>query len=324
MTGAVVVSSQTTSTRAANLLASFIVIPMAMLIQAESAIMFFAPDAEAAEGIGSLWAIIFGMMVVVVLLLRVGNSLFNREELLGRVIDQVNLKAAAVNLWRAVRGVDATGTPARTLIAWYRAGVMLSLRRTLPAVVVTIVVFLVALAGGFLLGQRPEWQLGLPADLPLANVTTEMGTAAEFFFGGQPAVFAIVVQNWRILAAAAVLASFTFGVGALILTPAVYVVLGYLFSQIFTAGYDPLPFLLAVLVHGVIEIPVIVLATASALRLGAVVTRVPAGMTVGQAWTQALGDTIRLWLSLILPGLIAAALIEAYITPLVVRAAFGG
>ncbi|MBZ0291186.1 MAG: ABC transporter permease subunit, partial [Anaerolineae bacterium] len=84
VTGAVVVSSQTTSTRAANLLASFIIIPMALLIQAESVIMFLAPDAESPSGISALWAIIVGMSVVTVLLLRVGNSIFNREELLGR------------------------------------------------------------------------------------------------------------------------------------------------------------------------------------------------------------------------------------------------
>ena len=41
VSGAVVVSSQTTSVRAANLLASFIVIPMALLIQGESVIMFW-------------------------------------------------------------------------------------------------------------------------------------------------------------------------------------------------------------------------------------------------------------------------------------------
>mgnify|MGYP002350421547 FL=1 len=39
--GAVVVSSQATSVRAANLLASFIIIPMALLIQGESIVMFW-------------------------------------------------------------------------------------------------------------------------------------------------------------------------------------------------------------------------------------------------------------------------------------------
>ena len=40
--GAVVISTQATSVRAANLLASFIIIPMAFLIQGESMVMFWA------------------------------------------------------------------------------------------------------------------------------------------------------------------------------------------------------------------------------------------------------------------------------------------
>lgn len=82
--------------------------------------------------------------------------------------------------------------------------------------------------------------------------------------------------------------------------------------------------LAAILPHGIIEIPVIVLATAAALRLGAVITRPPRGYTVGHAWTVAFGDTIKIALGLILPGLVLAALIEATITPAVVRAALGG
>ena len=322
--GAVVISSQTTSTRAANLLASFIVIPVAILIQGESAIMFLAPDAESPSGIGALWAIIVGMIIVVVLLLRVGNSIFNREELLGRTIDEVNLKRSFQTIWRQVLAVDAQGTRARNLVEWYRRGIPLSVKRLRSAVIVTVFVFLVAIGAGYLLGQSPDWQLGLPSDLPLARVSTEMGPAAQYFWGEQPAIVAIVLQNWRILAAASILAVFSFGVGALMLTPAVYFVLGYLFSQIVAAGYNPFPFSLAVLTHGIIEIPVIVLATASALKLGAIVTRLPQGMTLGQAWSQALGDAIKLWLAVLLPGLFLAAFIEAYITPLVVRLALGG
>src|SRR5688572_25640122 len=57
VTGAVVVSSQTTSTRAANLLASLIIIPMTLIINAEAIIIFVAPDAKSSFGIGALWLI---------------------------------------------------------------------------------------------------------------------------------------------------------------------------------------------------------------------------------------------------------------------------
>ncbi len=323
VTGAVVVSSQTTSTRAANLLASFIIIPMTMLIQGESAIMFLAPDAESPNGITALWAIIAGMVVVVILLLRVGNSIFNREELLGRTIDQLNLRSTFKNIWRQVCAVDHQGTRARNLAEWYRRGVPLSLSRLGLSTWVTIGVFVTALVAGYVVGQMPEWRLKLP---PESNLTA----TAELFgrYMSLPtqtgALLLIVWQNGRILLAAALLSMFTFGTASLVLTPAVYFVLGYIFSQVMLAGYDPAFLLAGVLTHGIVEIPVIVVATAMSLRLGAVVTRPPRGMTVGQAWSMAFGDAVKLTLGIILPGLVLAAAIEAVITPRVVMVVLSG
>jgi uncharacterized membrane protein SpoIIM required for sporulation/ABC-type transport system involved in multi-copper enzyme maturation permease subunit len=324
VTGAVVVSSQTTSTRAANLLASFIIIPMTLVIQGESAIMFLAPDAESPSGIGALWAIIFGMVVVVGLLLRVGNSIFNREELLGRMIDDFNLKTIALDLWRHIRWGDLRDTTRVSVAAWYREGIGASLRRLGMAWHVTLLVFLTAFVGGYVIGLLPQFQLGLPRDIALSGITTNLDMASRFFFGDQSLVTAIVIQNWRVLAGATILSVFTFGIGALMLTPIVYVVLGYLLNQVAAAGYSVLFFVPAILTHGIVEIPVILLATAAALKLGAVVTRPPRGMTVGQAWIQTLGDTVRLWIGLILPGLLLAAVIEAYITPVIMRWVLGG
>lgn len=323
VTGAVVVSSQTTSTRASNLLASFIVIPMSLMIQAESAIMFLAPDAESPNGIGALWAIIVGMVTAVLLLLRVGNSVFNREELLGRTIDQLNLRNTARNIWREIKAVDRYGTPAANLAQWYRGGVFPAVRRLGLAAWITIGVFLLALITGFIIGQLPEWRFPFPA-----NASTDMAAQMIDRYLSVPtqsaALLFIVWQNGRILLAATILALFTFGVGALILTPAVYLIIGYLFSQILIAGINPSFMFGAVLTHGVIEIPVIILATAAAFRLGAAVTKPPVGTTVGRGWTLAFADTWKIALGLVIPGLVLAALIESFITPRVVVAILGG
>jgi len=323
VTGATVVSSQTTSTRAANLLASFIIIPMTMLILGESTIMFLAPDAESPSGIGALWAIIIGEIVIVILLLRVGNSSFNREELLGRTIDELNLRGTLRGIWRNVRAVDARGTPARSLGEWYRRGITLSLRRLGLAPAVAMLVFAAAFAGGFIVGHMPEWQLHLSANASLSDtahllgryLTLPMETGTLFF---------IIWQNGRILLAGAILSMFTFGTASLIFTPAVYFVLGYIFSQVVMAGISPAFLIAGILPHGIIEIPVIVLSAAISLRLGAIVTRPPRGMTVGQAWSMAFGDMVKLALGVIIPGLALAAFIEAVITPRVVVAVLGG
>lgn len=322
VTGAVVVSSQTTSTRAANLLASFIIIPMALLIQGESAIMFLAPDAESPNGIGALWAIIIGMGVVVVMLLRVGNSIFNREDLLGRTLDQLNLRGTLRRLWQYIRAVDAAGTPARSLWNWYRRGIPLSLRRLGLAVHLTLIVFVVAFIGGYMLGQQPEYQLPLQGDFNFAESAEAF--AGLFSLPTQTGIMTYIFwNNARVLVGATILGLFTFGLGGLIVTPT-FLVIGYVSSQILLAGYDPLLLIAALLPHGIIEIPAVFLASAAAVRLGASITRPPQGMTVGQGLQQALGDTVKLGFGVVLPALLVAAFVEAFITPSVIVAVLGG
>lgn len=322
VTGAVVVSSQATSTRAANLLASFIIIPMALIIQGESVIMFLAPDAESATGIGALWAIIAGMFVVMILLLRVGNSIFNREELLGRTIDQLNVGRIAHNIWAQFLAVDEADRPARNLWEWYRRGILLSLYRLREAVLVTVLVFTVAMVAGTVIGSMPQWQLPIP---PQSEFSESAGFLTSFInlSAQAEAMSFIFIQNGRLLLVALILSAFSFGVAGLVLAPLTFFVLGYLSSQLLAAGYDPMLLIGAVMTHGVVEIPVIVIAIAAGLRLGAVVTRLPKGDTVGRAWTVALGDVLKLAAGVVIPGLALAALLEAFLTPRVVLALLG-
>jgi uncharacterized membrane protein SpoIIM required for sporulation len=196
-------------------------------------------------------------------------------------------------------------------------------RRLGPAAWITIGVFLFAFIGGLVLGQMPEWRLPLAKDIPMTDAAAMLGRYTTIPTQTGTLLF-IVWQNGRILLAALILAIFTFGAASLILTPAVYFILGYLFSQIFLAGYNPAFFVAAVFTHGIIEIPMIVLATAASLHMGAVVTKPPRGQTVGQAWTFTLTDTLKIAIGLVIPGLLLAAFIEAFITPGVVVAVLGG
>jgi stage II sporulation protein M len=131
------------------------------------------------------------------------------------------------------------------------------------------------------------------------------------------------VQNARISLGAVVLGIFTFGAAALVLTPLVYFVLGFILAQFVAIGLNATFMIPAIMTHGIIEIPIIVIATAVAVRIGAVVTRPPKGSGVGHAWTIAFADMVKLWLGVIAPGLMLAALIEAYITPVVLKLFFG-
>lgn len=91
VSGAILISTQATSVRAANLMASFVVIPMALLIQGESILLFWGNTL-------TLWLAVIGVSVLAVLLMRVGIAHFQREALLGREIDVLNLRSNHADL----------------------------------------------------------------------------------------------------------------------------------------------------------------------------------------------------------------------------------
>jgi uncharacterized membrane protein SpoIIM required for sporulation/ABC-type transport system involved in multi-copper enzyme maturation permease subunit len=312
--GAVVVSSQATSTRAANLLASFIIVPMAFVIQGESVIMFLAEDAFSPRGIGALWAIIVGMALVAVLLLRVGAAIFNREELLGRSIDSINLRASLRNVWRHIRAMDETGHPARNLGEWYRKSIPYSLAKLRPAIYISLFVFVAAMALGFVMGLREDYRLEIPPGVIGRGVGLNEAVKAMPLGRSSDPIGFLFSQNSRVLLVSTGLGAVTFGVVALTLNPITFAVLGYVTGQLFLTNNDPGIVAAAILPHGIVEIPVILIATAAALRLGAVITKLPRGKTVGQAWIEALGETIKIAIGVVLPGLIIAAVLEAVVT----------
>jgi uncharacterized membrane protein SpoIIM required for sporulation/ABC-type transport system involved in multi-copper enzyme maturation permease subunit len=308
VTGAVVISSQTTSTRAANLLASFVILPMAMLVIIESLIMV-QPDVRYV-----LWWIMVGMLVVIALLMRTGTRIFNREELLGRAIDQLNLRWA----WRVFADQWTGGVQGFRPLAWYRYSVwpaLKSLRRPM-------LVFIVAAIGAFIAGwmARDTWPLPLSSQNMNDESTLEnLRYAFEIGQGNPQFVLFALTQNLRVLVLATFLAIFTFGVLGLIFTTLPFGVLGYVMGNISAAGLSPWPFVLAIIPHGVAEIPAIVIAGAAALQLGSVVTRPPKNMTVGEAWLRQLADTIKLGSAVVFPLLIVAAFLEVKLTPVVVE-----
>jgi uncharacterized membrane protein SpoIIM required for sporulation/ABC-type transport system involved in multi-copper enzyme maturation permease subunit len=307
VTGAVVVSSQTTSTRAANLLASLIIIPMTLIINAEAIIIFVAPDAKSATGISALWLIALGMFVVTVLLLRVGNSIFNREELLGRMIDNLNLWVIFRDIWKWVLAIDATGNPAKNLWQWYRYAIPYSLKNIRTPLLVTIGVFVVYFLLGYWLGTLPFFQL------PLGHVSTSISTSSINPTVEDLSFSWVLGNNLRVVVIVFFLSLISFGVAAYILIPPTIIFLGYFASQLIPAGLGTV-FAAAFLPHGIIEIPTIILAAAAMFQAGAILTKPPKGKTVGQAWIESLGGTIKLGIGVILPCLIVAAFIESQIT----------
>ena len=116
VSGAVIISTQTTSVRAANLLSSFIIIPVALLIQWESLIMFWGRY-------DALWWVVVAELIIAGLLIRTGISHFNREELLGRELDVLNFRW----MWQTLK--DEFVGEATSIVSWYTKTVGASLKR---------------------------------------------------------------------------------------------------------------------------------------------------------------------------------------------------
>jgi uncharacterized membrane protein SpoIIM required for sporulation/ABC-type transport system involved in multi-copper enzyme maturation permease subunit len=327
VSGAVVLSSQTTSVRAANLLASFIIIPMALLVQGEAIIMFYA-------NYKVLWWIVLFLIVVDVVLVRMGIHLFNREELLGREIDELNLGF----LWRTFCGhlrwehwffgLDLQRVPAglRWLAALgglYGRDIPAILRRSWTSHGLVVVTLLASAFIGYAFATRFELP---PSMLQLEDISTEM-------FAELPAVdwlpaftvLGVFSNNVRALILAGLLGVFSLGTLAVALLMAPLAIVFFFVAQAANAGYSPALFFAAfILPHGIFELPAAIIATALAVRLGATFMSPPRGMTVGEGWLWALADFIKVFVALILPLLALAAAVEVHVTPAVVVWVFGG
>jgi ABC-type transport system involved in multi-copper enzyme maturation permease subunit len=301
VSGAVVVSSQTTSVRAANLLASFIIIPMALLIQGESIVMFWARY-------DVLWLAIFGQIVIAGLLIRTGVAHFNREELLGRELDTLNLKAG----WRVF--IKAFTGQAHSPLQWYRLEVTSTLRRLLIPVGMMLLALILAAWAGI----KEASQFALPSEMVNLNHLNGgflQGLEAISFFS--PSSVGIVwLHNLRAILLATLAGIFSFGVLGIIILMLPLALISYIMANVAAAGFSPgLFFASLILPHGMLEIPAMILAGAAILGLGGTLAVPAHDRTIGEAWLHALADWAKIMVGLVIPLLLGAALIEVLVTP---------
>lgn len=304
VSGAVIVSTQTTSVRAANLLSSFIIIPMALLMQVEAVIMFWGQY-------DVLWMAILGQIVIAGLLIRAGTAHFSREELLGRNTDVLNLKWAWNTLKVAFRG------QARSIGAWYR----LEVSRALRQLFVPIPLVIVLLAVGVGVGVRMAADIDLDSSgglrtylesLTKSSGETIPGLSVITFLG----VFVLWLFNLRSIFAAVFLGVFSFGILGVLALMVTFIALGFIAALVPQVGMSWWLYLLArILPHGLVEIPAIILAGAAILRMGVVMITPEQDQTVGEVWLRAFANWAKVTVGVVLPLFLIAALIETFLTP---------
>ena len=304
---AVVISSQTTSVRAAGLLASFIILPIGGLILSESFVMISATPEW-------LWAFAIALSLVASIFIRMGIHMFVREDLLIRDIDQLDLKKGWRLYWQRLR----SRAPGR--LGWYRLTFQQVARWRLPLLLM-VGVWIGALLLGYEQASRFTFPEEMLVDLPTVmsgnlNLLRTGGIANPSVAGGISLL--IVFQNLRVLLIEAVLGVLTFGVVAVMVFMLPWGLIGYLAGQFSLAGVSPFALAPFVVPHGVIELPALLLASTAILHWGATTIAIPPGRGLGEVWLEAGADFCRVLVGLVLPLLVVASLLETFLTPAVV------
>lgn len=312
VSAAIVISVQSTSVKAANLLASFIVIPVAVLMQGESALLFWGNNQV-------LWLAVGGVIIVASLLIRVGLSHFQREYLLGREIDVLDVRWAWRTFWGYFKGQSTS------ILGWYRLEIRKVLRELTIPVGVLVILAIITLWGGF------YWTVKtVPEFVDIASPETVQGISDRFersttLIGlGQnfsaPFIFSHNVRAVGLILLAG-LVSFS------VLGMLVYIVnlstVGILLGVFQLLGYSPVALTVSgLLPHGIFEIPALILASAAMLRIGIVLVTPQMGRSLGEVTLELLADWTKIAVGVVLPLLLVAAVIETYVTPLLLASAF--
>ena len=305
VSGAVVISTQTTSVRAANLLASFIIIPIALLIQAESVMMLWGDYRV-------LWWAVLALVILAGLLVRMGINHFNRENLLGREIDSLNLRW----LWLVFR--DKFIGDAQSIGDWYRREIPNTLRRlSIPIGWMTLL-----LIAGTYLGAVLVKDIGLsPESLDLDNLkaidTQILDQFRQLGFFNTSSVLTIWWHNLRAVILAILLGTFTLGVAGVLILMLPMIVIGFFTGLLALTGMSPFTVLAAAIMpHGIFEIPALILAGACILQVGASLVTPHQKETIGESLVSSLADWVKIILALVIPLFLGAAILEVFTSPL--------
>ena len=307
---AIVISVQSTSVKAANLLASFIVIPVAIMMQGESVLMFWGNDQV-------LWLAVAAVVIMAGLLVRLGLAHFQREYLLGREFDTLNFRWMARTFWQHFRGSS------RSPLEWYSHEVRGVVRSLAVPMLLLLVVAIIGVAASYhwatvnvprLLSsakQQDYADIVKEARQSVGLVQSNQHLAASFIF----------LNNIRATFLVFLAGAVSFSVlGVLVYLINVGLVGGVL-GVFQLVGYSPLPlFAAGLLPHGIFEIPALMLASAVVLRMGAVLVTPQMGKSMGQIMLEQLADWLKVFVGVVVPLLAIAAVIEAYITPSILAA----
>lgn len=302
VSAAVVISSQATTVRSANLLASFIVVPMAFLIQWEAMVLFWGNYTD-------LWFVVVGLVILAVLFIRVGVTHFNREELIGQEFDRLNVRWMWQVFWTNFKG-DASN-----IWSWFRVETL----RTLSKLKTPIFFVCLLLLAAWFFGIHLENTYPLPEQM-LDRDSLEAGFSSVSLseilgLNAGKTVFWIWTHNIRAVLIGSVLGIFSFGILGVIITLLPFVIFGYTMMTFNAIGISTWTYLVSfVLPHGIFEAPAMIILGASILRIGAGLTTPSKGESITDGLLRAIADWAKILVGIVIPLLLVSALVETLVT----------
>lgn len=305
VSAAIVISVQATTIRAANLMASFVVVPVAFLLQGETALIFWGNE-------NVLFMAVVGLLIVSGLFIRLGLAHFKREYLLGREIDTLDFK----QMWRTFRA-RVTGN-ARSLSQWYVeliSGTLRELRAPLWIVIGIAAVTIVASYAWVVVNVpdivdiNPALVESIKADID--DGLDDLGVLRQGI--PVPWLFLNNVRATVLFMFAGLMSFSTLGITLFIVNMAL---IGGVLGGASLIQFSPLVVFAAVILpHGIFELTAIFLASAAVLKMGAVLVTPQLDKSLGEVFLLALADWFRVFLGLVVPLLAIASVVEVYVTP---------
>jgi len=250
--------------------------------------------------------------IVALLLIRLGLAHFQREYLLGREIDAVNLRWLWYTFWKNFLG------EARSVPDWYRSVVGPSFKKIVPSIFALLLVATVSILLSYMwvMKNMPAILVSAPKDqiarftqnlreTPDLKEIQEKVSAPYLFLNNTRAVFVIFL--------AGVVSFSVLGVLAYMLNIAL---IGGLFGVVQLLGIPAWPlFIGGVLPHGIFEIPALIAGSAAMLYFGVSIVTPQTGRSFGEAGIELFADWCKIFVGIVVPLMAIAAVIETYITP---------
>jgi uncharacterized membrane protein SpoIIM required for sporulation len=306
VSAAIVISVQSTSVKAANLLASFVIVPITMLMMGETA-LFIRLNNDV------LWLAVLAVTIMAGLLVRLGLAHFQREYLLGREIDILNLRWMWNTFWGHFKG-DAT-----TVWDWFTRSLNVSLAKMRRPMLALLAIGVLSVLIGYLWASTV-----LPVTYSQDQRTDKVTELRERLsespnlesFSQTVSAPSLFVHNVQSTFVIAFMGIFSFGVLGLIIYILNVSLIGILLGLFNMIGFSPWPLFFAGIVpHGLFEIPALMLACAAIMNVGLVLVTPQTQKSLGEVLIEGMADWAKVMLGAVIPLMAVAAVVETYVTP---------